>query len=100
MTQLDKALDLASRQSTEIQSLRSKLAASESYARAQKGLVDAAVAVLQRHILPDGGLSDHDAMSELYGIFDGPEYRAALAANPDNGPIPNLMSPAVGEAKP
>lgn len=42
-----------------------------------KALVDRAVAVLQRHAPPDG-LSDHDAMSELYGIFDGPEYRAAV----------------------
>lgn len=43
-----------------------------------KALVDRAVAVLQRHAPPDG-LSDHDAMSEFYGIFDGPEYRVAIA---------------------
>ena len=42
------------------------------------GLVRRAVAVLQRHAPPDG-LSDRDALSELYGIFDGPEYRAAMA---------------------
>jgi hypothetical protein len=41
-------------------------------------LIDRAVDVLQRHAPPDG-LSDHDAMSEFYGIFDGPAYRAAMA---------------------
>lgn len=43
-----------------------------------KALVVRAVAVLQRHAPPDG-LSDHEALNELYGIFDGPEYRAAIA---------------------
>jgi hypothetical protein len=43
-------------------------------------ILDKSVAVLQRHIEPDGGLSDHDALSQLYGIFDGPDYRAAKAA--------------------
>lgn len=38
-------------------------------------LIDRAVDVLQRHAPPDG-LSDHDALSELYGIFDGPDFRA------------------------
>jgi len=41
-------------------------------------LVRAAVAVLVEHAPPDG-LTDHDAMSRMYGIFDGPEYRALLA---------------------
>jgi hypothetical protein len=45
---------------------------------AWKVLADKAVAVLNRHIAPDG-ISDKDALTELYGIFDGPEYRAALA---------------------
>jgi hypothetical protein len=45
--------------------------------REWRGLVDKAVSVLQRHIVPDG-LSDHDALTELYRIFDGPEYRNAL----------------------
>lgn len=40
-------------------------------------LVQRAVRVLQRHA-PPGGLSDHAAMSEMYSIFDGPEYRAAM----------------------
>jgi hypothetical protein len=44
-------------------------------------LIDRAVAVLNQHIVP-GGISDRDALSELYGIFDGPEYRAAIAAPP------------------
>ena len=41
-------------------------------------LIQQAVDVLQRHAPPDG-LSDHDAMSEFYGIFDGPDYRKAMA---------------------
>jgi len=47
-------------------------------------LIDRAVDVLQRHAPPDG-LSDHDAMSEFYAIFDGPEYQDAIAnaAAPD-----------------
>jgi hypothetical protein len=44
-------------------------------------LIDRAVAVLNQHIVP-GGISDRDALSELYGIFDGPEYRAAITAPP------------------
>lgn len=47
-------------------------------------LVEKAVAVLQRHALPNG-LSDHDALSELYSIFDGPEYREALLNTPAKG---------------
>jgi hypothetical protein len=42
-----------------------------------KALVDKAVDVLVRHAPPDG-LKDHDALTEFYGIFDGPEYRAAM----------------------
>ena len=42
-----------------------------------KSLVDKCVSVLQSHIVPDG-ISDKDALSELYGILDGPEYRAVL----------------------
>lgn len=48
---------------------------------AWKSLADKAIEVLNRHIVPDG-ISDKDALSELYGIFDGPEYRAALATPP------------------
>jgi hypothetical protein len=44
-----------------------------------RALVEKAVEVLQRHAPPDG-LSDHDALTELYGIFDGPEYRSACEA--------------------
>lgn len=45
-----------------------------SAAAAWKDLVDQCIAVLRRHIVPDG-ISDHDALSELYGILDGPAYR-------------------------
>lgn len=31
------------------------------------------ITVLQRHILPDGGLSDAAAMSQLYGLLDNQE---------------------------
>ena len=48
-----------------------------------KRFVDKAVDVLQRAIVPDG-LSDSAAMAELYGIFDGPEFR-------DMGGIPQLQ---------
>lgn len=40
-------------------------------------LIARAIDVLQRHA-PPKGLSDHDAMTELYLIFDGPDCRAAL----------------------
>lgn len=46
---------------------------------AWKSLADKAIAVLNRHIVP-GGISDKDALSELYGIVDGPDYRAASQA--------------------
>lgn len=51
---------------------------------AWKALADKAIAVLCRHIVPDG-ISDKEALSELYGIFDGPEYRAALDAPAPTG---------------
>lgn len=51
---------------------------------AWKALADKAIAVLCRHIVPDG-ISDKEALSELYGIFDGPEYRAALATPSPTG---------------
>jgi hypothetical protein len=44
-------------------------------------LIDRAVYVCQRAIVPDG-LTDKEAMSEMYGIFDGPEHRAAIADLP------------------
>ena len=40
---------------------------------------DAAQDVLSRHIVPNG-FSDHEALNELHGIFDGPLYRAYQAA--------------------
>jgi hypothetical protein len=40
-----------------------------------------AVDVLRRHAPPDG-LSDAGAIAEFYDIFDGPEFRAAQAAEP------------------
>ena len=58
-----------------------------------KDLVDKAVEVLGRHIVPDG-ISDHDAMVELYGIFDGPEYREAIPAA-GSGAVPDLFSRGV-----
>lgn len=42
-------------------------------------LTNRAVDVLQRHIVPDG-LGDHEALNELYAIFDGPEYREAMGS--------------------
>jgi hypothetical protein len=65
-------LQLGARASTWI---REKKEMSDSF----RALVDKAVEVLQRHAPPDG-LSDHDALTELYGIFDGPEYRSACEA--------------------
>jgi hypothetical protein len=47
---------------------------------AWRQLAEKAVEVLQRQIVPNG-ISDHEALVELHGIFDGPEYRAALAAD-------------------
>lgn len=44
-----------------------------------KALAEKAIEVLNRHIVP-GGLSDKSALSELYGIFDGPAYRAVHIA--------------------
>lgn len=41
-------------------------------------LVNRAISVLQRHA-PPGGLSDADALAELYSILDGPEQRAAFS---------------------
>ncbi len=65
---------------------REGYAANPEYASAAapvtwKTLADKAVAVLGRHIEP-GGISDKDALIELYGIFDGADYRAALASSP------------------
>ena len=40
-------------------------------------LIQKAQAVLLRQIVPDG-ISDHDALTELHGIFDGPECREAM----------------------
>lgn len=57
--------------------------AAESRCAEWKALADAAIAVLQRHIPPDG-ISDHEALNELYGIFDGSAYRAALAKEAKN----------------
>lgn len=42
-----------------------------------KELVERAIDVLQRQIVPDG-LSDQDALSELHEIFDGPQCRDAF----------------------
>jgi hypothetical protein len=41
-----------------------------------------AVAVLNRHIVPEG-ISDREALNELYGIFDSEEYRATGAIEQD-----------------
>lgn len=67
------------------------------YAVHLRGLVDSAVKVLQRHITPPDNISDHDALSEMYGIFDGPAYRAALATEAGEQRIPTL--PAIVEAE-
>lgn len=42
-------------------------------------LVTKATDVLSTYIVPDSGLSDDEALNQLLGIFDGPEYRAAFA---------------------
>lgn len=44
-----------------------------------KTLVDKAIGVLQLQNVPDG-ISEHDALIELLGIFDGPGYRAVRDA--------------------
>jgi hypothetical protein len=41
-----------------------------------------AVAVLNRHIVPDG-ISDFATLSELYGIFDSEEYRSTNTIEQD-----------------
>jgi hypothetical protein len=41
-----------------------------------------AVAILNTHIVPDG-ISDHEALNELYGIFDSDEYRSTGAIEQD-----------------
>jgi hypothetical protein len=43
-----------------------------------RGLIAQAVRVLIEHAPPDG-LTDHEAMTRFYGIFDGPDYRAYIA---------------------
>lgn len=48
-----------------------------------KELVEQAVDVLVRHAPPDG-LTDRAALLALYGIFDGPAYRAAIARRIEN----------------
>lgn len=50
-------------------------------------IVNRAVEVLNRHIVPDG-ISDNDALIELYGIFDGPEYRAATQHSEQRDTVP------------
>jgi len=44
-------------------------------------MVERAIGVLQRHA-PSGGLSDRQAMDQMYGIFDGPECRRILELVP------------------
>lgn len=44
-----------------------------------KTIVNKAIEILQRHIVPDG-ISDSEAITELYGLLDGPELRAVQAA--------------------
>jgi len=44
-------------------------------------LVERAIGVLKRHSL-SGGLSDHEAMDQMYSIFDGTECRRLLELVP------------------
>jgi len=44
-------------------------------------LVERAIGVLKRHAL-SGGLNDHDAMDQMYLIFDGTECRRLLELVP------------------
>lgn len=78
----------------------SRPAASSSAAPsdAWKALAEQAIAVLNRHIVPDG-ISDVVALNELYGIFDGPQYRAALGntAKPSKQPAKKAKPPERGD---
>jgi hypothetical protein len=44
-------------------------------------LVERAIVVLKQHA-QSGGLSDHDAMDQMYDIFDGPKCRQLLELVP------------------
>ncbi len=44
-------------------------------------LVERAIGVLKRHSV-SGGLSDHEAMDQMYAIFDGTECRQLLELVP------------------
>jgi hypothetical protein len=41
--------------------------------------------ILAKYIVPDSGISDHECISRLLGLLDGPESRVALSALPEAG---------------
>jgi len=43
-----------------------------------KTLIEKAVDALVNYIVPDSGITEHDVVNTMLGIFDGPEYRAAI----------------------
>lgn len=66
--------------------MQTKLAAAHQRAEGFRWLINKAQNVLMLQLMGQPrGLSDHDALSALHGIFDGPEWRAvaALTTEPD-----------------
>ena len=45
-------------------------------------LAQDALAIINKYLPPDSGISEHDALSDLIGLFDGPKYRAAVSRLP------------------
>jgi hypothetical protein len=41
-------------------------------------LVNKATDILATYIVPDSGITEHEAVNQLLGLFDGPECRAAI----------------------
>jgi hypothetical protein len=77
MTQLKEILEAYRNKQREFPSYGELMALATAPAAPNpwKSLADKAIDILQRNIVPDG-ISDHDAISELLEVFDGPEYRA------------------------
>lgn len=73
---------IAHRMMGKLASLRAP-AANDAKLNMAFALINKAISVLQQQIIPDG-ISDHEALCELHGIFDGPEYRAMLSAAPSS----------------
>lgn len=41
-------------------------------------LVESACEILAEYLPPDSGITEHEVVNQLLGVFDGPEYRAAF----------------------